>query len=246
VTNKDVLSTREFYDALAPIYDRELVTRGPYAEAINQVILDWSRTHKPRTILDLGCGNGWRLKRLVEESGAKGVGVDLSPGMVEEAKRKGLDAYVRDMGDPSFDTTELPVAKFDLVVCTWCIGHLLDPRQRLNALRTVRSVLNPNGALIIDVNNILNASAYGWTSAARNAVRSLLNSPGAGDFVTRRSAPAGELATGVHLFARREFVNLLGAAGLQAVDVRYISYTTGKSASTFSGQICVIAHPNGE
>ena len=46
-------------------------------------------------ILDLGCGDG-ALTLLIEQAGAKVIGLDASTEMVEAARARGVDAYVAD------------------------------------------------------------------------------------------------------------------------------------------------------
>ena len=238
-----VLATQEFYDALAPAYDRELKYRLPYFEAINGIILDWIRDHECRAILDVGCANGGRLRRLLEAtgtSGVKAVGVDLSPGMVEEARRRGTEAFVMDISASPIEA-ELPLAEFDLVICTWMLGHLREREERLRALENIRSLMSPGGALILDVNNPYNAAAYGWLSLARNVLGKVLHRRGAGDFVASRWNSGRRLATVVHLFTRREILALCREAGLTPVSVRYVNYETGDvNAGQLSGQICLV------
>ena len=37
-------------------------------------------------VLDVGCGNGWALRMLVHQGADRGVGIDVSPGMIERAR----------------------------------------------------------------------------------------------------------------------------------------------------------------
>jgi len=36
-------------------------------------------------VLDVGCGNGWAVRWLVGQGASRGIGVDISPGMIERA-----------------------------------------------------------------------------------------------------------------------------------------------------------------
>jgi SAM-dependent methyltransferase len=235
-----ILATREFYDALAPTYDRELEYRLPYFRAINEIIRAWIRGHGCRTLLDVGCANGGRLRSLLEATGIKGVGIDLSPRMVEEARSRGTEAFVVDISAP-IEAAELPLAEFDLVICTWMLGHLREREQRLRALESMRSLMAPGGALVLDVNNPYNAAAYGWWALARNLVAEVLHRGRAGDFVASRWSSGRRLATVVHLFTRREILALCREAGLTPVSLRYVNYETGDvNAGQLSGQICLV------
>ena len=50
-------------------------------------------------VLDLGCGDGAFLKRLCEERGAVGVGVDIDPDNLVSAVSKGLDVIQEDINE---------------------------------------------------------------------------------------------------------------------------------------------------
>lgn len=74
-------------------------------------------------VLDLGCGTG-RLLASLEPS--RGVGVDLSPAMIEEARRRypGLEFHVGDVEDPAvLDRLGGP---FDAIVLSDTVGFLED------------------------------------------------------------------------------------------------------------------------
>lgn len=62
------------------------------------------------SVLDLGCGNGELLRRLVAERGVRGMGVEISEDAVVEAIHKGLSVFqgnidegLADYGDASYD-----------------------------------------------------------------------------------------------------------------------------------------------
>ncbi len=47
---------------------------------------------KPFTFLDVGCGNGWIVKKISKESNCKkAVGIDKSKKMIVQAKKKGIN-----------------------------------------------------------------------------------------------------------------------------------------------------------
>jgi ubiquinone/menaquinone biosynthesis C-methylase UbiE len=99
--------TRNF-DALAPEWDATRVSR----ERLTAMIAALDATGAPTRALDIGTGTG-AVARLVRERwpAADVTGVDVSPGMIAEARRLGQERY--DVGDAS----ALPYedAAFDLV-----------------------------------------------------------------------------------------------------------------------------------
>jgi len=48
-------------------------------------IRNWT-VNAPSTVLDVGCGNGWAVRSLVERGAGKGLGVDISGRMIDRAK----------------------------------------------------------------------------------------------------------------------------------------------------------------
>src|SRR5215471_2573779 len=87
-------------------------------------------------VLELGCGSGDLLAALEPSFG---VGVDFSPGMIEEARKAhpGLSFFVGDIEDPDF-IRSLP-GPFDAIVVVDTLGALDDCQvmfENLHALCT--------------------------------------------------------------------------------------------------------------
>lgn len=101
---------------------------------------------KNAKILDVACGAGRDVQYFLEE-GYNAVGIDLSKGMIEQAKNRvsGGSFIQMDMLDLKFDTEE-----FDAV---WCMNSLLHiPKDIvMNALKNFHKVLKPNGVLFLAV-----------------------------------------------------------------------------------------------
>jgi len=93
-------------------------------------------------VLDLGCGPGASTLRM-KEHGFDAVGVDLSPKMVEAAKRRGVEAYVSD-GDP------LPFADatFDSAFCCTCLEWTPEPAKLFEEMLRV---VKPGGRIVVAV-----------------------------------------------------------------------------------------------
>ncbi|MVA96944.1 methyltransferase domain-containing protein [Nitratireductor sp. CAU 1489] len=101
---------------------------------------------RPRRMLDLGCGEGWLTRALVEAVGCTVVGVDGSGDLVETARR--LDAgsaylhlsYQAIVAEPG----RLP-GPFDLIACNFALfGKAVSP-----LLSALTHVLEPGGAIVI-------------------------------------------------------------------------------------------------
>ena len=106
-------------------------------------------------ILELGCGTG-RITMALAEAGKRITGLDLSERMLERAvkKRAALNREARErvhlvQGDMTqFDLGET----FRLVIIPFRpFQHLLEVREQVDCLDSVRKHLAPGGRLILDV-----------------------------------------------------------------------------------------------
>jgi tRNA (cmo5U34)-methyltransferase len=96
-------------------------------------------------ILELGIGTGETARRVLERhAGAHLTGIDVSPEMLEEARRHVPDADLRvgRLEDP------LPEGPFDLVVSTLAVHHL-DAAGKADLFRRVAAVLVPGGRFVL-------------------------------------------------------------------------------------------------
>ncbi len=237
-----VLSSVKFYDTLSVIYDAELERRAPWVRRVEELIAGWARSRGARSLIDFGAGNGRRTLRLMQAAGVAGTAIDVSPGMIDEARRLGVEALVVDIASPSFDAAAFDGRKFDLVICTWnVLGHVEGAQTRLQAVRNMRAVLAPGGAIVLDVNNRYNATHYGWPAVLKNLAKDALNPAVAGDFIANRQDPDGNtMHTFVHVFSRGELHRLCADAGLVPVEEHYLDYDSGQTRTRWSGQMCFL------
>ena len=237
-----VLPSVTFYDTLSVIYDAELERRAPWVRRVEELIAGWAKSRGARSLIDFGAGNGRRTLRLMQAAHLAGTAIDVSPGMIDEARRLGVEAHVVDIASPAFDATAFGGRKFDLVICTWnVLGHVEGSQSRLQAVRNMRAVLSPGGAIVLDVNNRYNAAHYGWPAVLKNLVGALLHPGKAGDFIANRQDPQGRIMhTFVHVFSRSELHRLCADAGLVPVEEHFLDYDTGQSRTRWSGQMCFL------
>jgi len=96
-------------------------------------------------VLDVGCGTGTLLAAAVA-AGATAVGVDVSPGMVEAARRRVPDAtVVVDDAQTADVLARAPGAAFDLVVSRFGVMFFPDP---VAAFGNVRRAAAPGARLV--------------------------------------------------------------------------------------------------
>jgi tRNA (cmo5U34)-methyltransferase len=96
-------------------------------------------------ILELGVGTGETARRVLERHPAAHLtGIDASPEMLEEARRRlpGADLWVARLEDP------LPEGPFDLVVSTLAVHHL-DAAGKADLFRRVAAALAPGGRFVL-------------------------------------------------------------------------------------------------
>ncbi len=105
----------------------------------------------PRTaerILDVGCGDGTLARAIRAEWPAKVSGITHSAEEAGRARAVLESVWVTDLN--RFEGEGL--GRFDCVVCSHVLEHLVDPWQ---LLRLLRRHLNPGGTLLVALPNLL-------------------------------------------------------------------------------------------
>jgi 2-polyprenyl-3-methyl-5-hydroxy-6-metoxy-1,4-benzoquinol methylase len=106
---------------------------------------------KPGTrVLDVGCGVG-RWSSMLAQRGAIVTGMDLSPTMIEEAKRRAQANGVSDRCRFLVqDLAQLDAGdQFDLVIGVTVLQHILDPASLREAVQRMRAHLSPQGRMVL-------------------------------------------------------------------------------------------------
>ncbi|MEP6729600.1 MAG: class I SAM-dependent methyltransferase [bacterium] len=109
----------------------------------NAAIVDAVLNRAPRSVLDIGCGEGW-LVRAIAEHGVHATGVDVVPELITQAQLGGGGEF-RVASYESIANGELDVT-VDVAVANFALlGH-----ESVDALVAhVPSLLNEDGALIV-------------------------------------------------------------------------------------------------
>jgi SAM-dependent methyltransferase len=103
-------------------------------------------------VLELGCGTGRALLPIAER-GIACTGVDLSPAMLEQFRRKPGAAAIT-LSCASMDSFNLGEKRFRLIFSAFrAFQHLDTVEQQLACLARVRAHLAPGGLLAFDVFN---------------------------------------------------------------------------------------------
>jgi SAM-dependent methyltransferase len=135
---------RQSYDAVAAEYAARIydeLRHKPFDRAQLDRLIERARGHGP--VCDLGCGPG-QVARYLHDHGALALGVDLSPGMLAQARRlnPGLSFHLGDM-------LALPVrdGAWGGIAAFYSLIHIPRPRMAA-ALTELRRVLAPGGWLL--------------------------------------------------------------------------------------------------
>lgn len=142
----------DFFDGHALQYMENVFTRNTIAEV--DFIMDIFNPAEGQSILDVGCGTGRHSVELARR-GYKVVGIDLSSGMLVQA-RKAAEAAGVEVEFIKADATEYrPETQFDFAVClcegAFCLlGTGDDPIEHdLKILSNIRDSLKPGGMFIL-------------------------------------------------------------------------------------------------
>ncbi|HWW77270.1 MAG TPA: class I SAM-dependent methyltransferase, partial [Pyrinomonadaceae bacterium] len=174
--------SRPFYDEYAWAYD--LVIPPPTTAACDFIADTLARrgVAAGSRVLDAGCGTGRHAFELARRGYAVG-GVDLSPQLIAEARRRveavgrvetareqdgeaarGQDELSLSLSFNVGDILNLPANEsYDAVLCRGVLNDLLDGRSRDAAFRSFARVLRPGGAVLLDVRD--------WERSARRKIR---------------------------------------------------------------------------
>ena len=137
--------SRAYYDDFSDGYERE--RHHGYHAMLDDLECDVAIPFaRGRDALEVGCGTGLILARVAREA-RRAEGVDLSPGMLELARKRGLE--VREAS-----ATELPYPdnSFDVVYSFKVLAHVPDIGK---ALSEMARVCRPGGHVLAELYNPL-------------------------------------------------------------------------------------------
>ena len=121
--------------------------------ATNQAIVAAILTRSPRSVLDIGCGEGW-LARALGTRGIQVTGVDVVPALIEAAQRAGAGHFrTASYADIAAGTLEVSA---DVVVCNF---SLLGKESVDGLFRAMPAMLNRPGYFIVQTLHPLTACA---------------------------------------------------------------------------------------
>jgi SAM-dependent methyltransferase len=120
------------------------------ASAMTERLLELGGVRPGQFVLDVGTGHGEPALSAVTRVGPAGrvVGVDLSPAMVEAARRRAAGVANVEFMEADAESIDLPPGSFDVVLSRWGLMFVLD---QVAVFTGLRRLLAPGGVLAASV-----------------------------------------------------------------------------------------------
>lgn len=158
VSSPEARAIARAFDSSAPGYEADRLAS--WYKAQGSMVLREVGTLSRGRVVDIGCGTGWLLRQLLRHSPRlRGIGIDVSEGMVNRAREKAAEEGIENIAFLRGDWERMPldgllaapgpgggVDGAALVTCVSAFHYFRDP---LEALRRMRSVLDPGGRILL-------------------------------------------------------------------------------------------------
>ena len=125
-------------------------------EKLYQTTKDIVIQKNPKTLIDIGCGQG-EFCKLIQTYGIDTLGVDLSEKQIQIANEKGINAKYIDIEDVK--------EKYDCATAVFDVVNYLPNEYIKTFLTNSYNLLNENGYFIFDINSL-----YGFEEVAQGAL----------------------------------------------------------------------------
>jgi ubiquinone/menaquinone biosynthesis C-methylase UbiE len=207
---------RESEDSIAHRYNRDYHEPPIMAEHSRAFVEYVARYVKAGDrVLDLGCASAslWHLFRKQLPSDISLVGVDLSPGMLEQARKQ---FPTGDFREGSFLRIPSGLGEFDVVIVSSAFHHISDALLP-KSLAEVHRVMDEHGILVGREPLVAGrlSDRGGWLAGALMDLRHLVYR-----LTHTREYPEPDMGPDHHAYVAREFLNIVGKA-LTVVDVEF-------------------------
>ncbi len=116
-------------------------------------LLDWCEPVRGARVLDLGCGEGYVGRQILERGADSVTGMDISAEMIENARAQiptdAGDSLTYSVGSAT-DLAHFADDSFDLVVCVFLFNYL-ERAEMTATMKEVVRVLRPGGRFVFAV-----------------------------------------------------------------------------------------------
>ena len=162
------------------IESRKLVT--------DQAIVDTIAAAQPRSVLDIGCGEGW-LARTLASRGIQVLGVDAVAALIEQARNAGGATYKITNYDGITQGSLSDVAPFDTIVCNFSLFGKESVEQLVSY---APRLLHPTGRFVVQTLHPLVANGHqpyqdGWRTGSWQGFNQKFSNPAPWYFRTLES-----------------------------------------------------------
>ena len=139
----EAVSARTLFAPLGPTYDRyaALLSLGQDPRW-RRFLVSLVEAGRGDTVLDVATGTGAVARELIRQKGCAVVGVDVTPEMLAEARRR-LGPGMR-LVEASADCLPFPDESFDALTFTYLLRYVDDPAA---TLRELARVVRPGGTI---------------------------------------------------------------------------------------------------
>jgi SAM-dependent methyltransferase len=146
----------------------DYATNAAFVPALGAAVLELLAPQPGEMILDVGCGDGQLTSRIMA-AGARVIGLDASPEMVEAARARGVDAFVADAQALGLEEQASRFGQFDAVFSNAALHWMLDPDAVASG---IFSMLKPGGRFVGEM------GGEGNVAALRGGIRAELRERG--------------------------------------------------------------------
>jgi ubiquinone/menaquinone biosynthesis C-methylase UbiE len=153
------ITVAEGYERWAPTYDH---APNPLLAREERHLLPLLSGLHHKRILDVACGTGRWLEKLIAHDGMSGMGIDSSVAMLRVAKKKA--SITGRLARAAGESLPLRNSVFDLAICSFALGHI---RELGSVVRELARVTKP-GADVFVSDLHPEAHARGWRVGFRD------------------------------------------------------------------------------
>jgi len=149
---KKVEEIRKFWDDKAIEYgeDGRATLGESYLRLLEiKTMIKQIKYHKPRNVLDVGCGNGYSTKIYAKRfPSTQFIGMDYSEQMILNASKNQINNCTFIVGDV-LNLNSFLEEKFDLILTQRCLQNLVDYESQYKAIKNLINQKAPKGMLLL-------------------------------------------------------------------------------------------------